>query len=155
MILANIISDIIYQLLNLTFPGPPLVFMDWQQFVQSMLLASMVAGAVGWAAFAFAARVQIITVPPKLKLPYIYGRIAAWILVILWAIIYIIKVGQQKATGFVNINAFLIILLSGLLAWAICALLVSWYCRLPIACRYRYVTLLGRLLQGGKKWNTQ
>jgi hypothetical protein len=139
------IFDPIYEFLNATFPGPPLEMTDWRQYCQSMLLAAMFSAGVGWVVFLIKAYFQSVSEPKHvfaLNQPYRHGIIGLWILMALWAIIFISFSG--KARGFLNFNSFFIVVLYGLLAWLICSVLITYSSRLPRMRRYRYVTYLSR-----------
>jgi len=147
MVIASVLSDLIYKFLMLFYPGPQVNMEDWQQFCQSMLLALFIAAGIGLVVFVITARSKQVSHPRDvfgLPGPVRNGIISLWAVTALWAIIYIATVGSDKIRGFLDFNTFVYVVLCGLGAWLLESILAALSCRLPFMCRYRYVTFWGK-----------
>jgi hypothetical protein len=145
------LRELVFRVMYTLFPGGGLTLAEWEQFGTSMVWCTLLAALIGWIVLIVYARFQLVNrvgTVWRLKMPYRWGIGSIWILVILWTVIYVpVMFGSVgKASAFFHPNTFVLLVISGLMSWAIYAVLASLACRWISMNRYRYVTLINRLV---------
>lgn len=145
------LRELIFRIMYTLFPGGGLTLSEWERFGTSMIWCTIVAAAIGWIVLMTMVRFQLINSPHrvwKLDRPYLWGIATLWAVIVVWAILYVVITFAPlgKAMAFFHPNTFVLTVISGLLSWALYAVLASLACRWATMRRYRYVTLINRLL---------
>lgn|GEM_PF-3722951 len=145
------LRELVFRIMYTLFPGGGLTLSEWEHFGTSMIWCTIVAAGIAWIVLMITVRFQLVHSPHtvwKLDKPYRWGITTVWIVILLWAVLYIIITFAPlgKAKAFFHPNTFVFSAISGLLSWALYAVLASLACRWATMRRYRYVTFINRLL---------